>query len=633
MLQNKTQINNVYISLILILLFTVFTPAHALNLKEKLDECQTHLKANRLTTGKGETALACYEAVLKQDPTNSEAWRGLDQIKVRYQSWMNKALNRGQQSKVQAYQARLALVLKALQNNEEARKKLAEKKAPRAVEHLIRKLGSRNWRVREAAAKALWQLKDPRAVEPLIQRLGDENWEVRQAAAKALGQLKDPRAVERLIQRLGDWYENVRQAAADNLIYFSPSYFSLAYSLNIPWNPMYWKNLFSIKQPNKVLIKIIQSSPQYWFYLFIIAMPLGLSVGFGMIGLIKESFAGTFLDRLFHSTFSRVIMLTLINLVCAFVVIASVTISPLILLVALALFLISLIMIIFSEELIIPIMIIIGVIFFNIDSFFNIGFWVIIIILELIIVVIYMIRYFLFILGGGIQILFATYLFKDMTWALADPLILDGLKVVLALLLIGYLLGFLIVILTLRFRPWLKASKTASSWVCQSDYTRYTQLGSDLPWLVRWSGRFLAVEVPKKHDDFADYFVCRTCGKNRHEQAFQTSIKQIIGVIGGMTLPQETYQENGQRCLAVNLFSNPERQASNADIERLYIHSPLGETIDYDYAVNAVIIALSEDHNRPRPLKKVPVTLYGNPPLSENTRRILAKEFGKVKNV
>jgi len=29
-------------------------------------------------------------------PTNSEAWRGLDRIKARYQSWMNRANRRGQ---------------------------------------------------------------------------------------------------------------------------------------------------------------------------------------------------------------------------------------------------------------------------------------------------------------------------------------------------------------------------------------------------------------------------------------------------------------------------------------------------------------------------------------------------------
>ncbi|OAD23009.1 secreted protein, partial [Candidatus Thiomargarita nelsonii] len=98
-----------YISLFLSLIFLIM-PAHAFDLSQKLVECQTHFKANRLTTGKGGTALACYEAVLKKDPTNSEAWLGLEKIKARYQSWMNRANRRGQQSKVQAYQRRIGLV-------------------------------------------------------------------------------------------------------------------------------------------------------------------------------------------------------------------------------------------------------------------------------------------------------------------------------------------------------------------------------------------------------------------------------------------------------------------------------------------------------------------------------------------
>jgi len=282
------------------------------------------------------------------------------------------------------------------------------------------------------------------------------------------------------------------------------------------------------------------------------------------------------------SPFSLVIMLTLINLVCAFVVIAIVTISPWIIWVVLSLAILG----VASEE-------------------------------EASVII------FLFIIST--PILFATYLFMDMTWTFAGPLILYSLLAIMTLLFMGYLLGFLIVFLTLRFRPWLKAHKTASSWVCQSDYTRYTQLGSGLPWLVRWSGRFLAVEVPKKHEDFAEYFVCRTCGKNRQEQAFQTGIDQIIGVIGDFK------KIKSAKSLVVKLFSNTERQARNADIDRLEIHA--GQKMDYDYAVNAVIIALSEDHNRPRPLSKVPVTLYGNPPLNENSRRLLAKEFGPIKEV
>jgi WD40 repeat protein len=98
-----------YISLFLSLIF-ITMPAHAFDLSQKLAECEIHFKAKRLTTGEGGTALACYEAVLKKYPTNSEAWRGLDRIKARYQSWMNRAIRRGQQSKVQTYQRRIGLV-------------------------------------------------------------------------------------------------------------------------------------------------------------------------------------------------------------------------------------------------------------------------------------------------------------------------------------------------------------------------------------------------------------------------------------------------------------------------------------------------------------------------------------------
>ena len=63
-----------YFILSLFLLTSAFTPTHAFNLAQKLAECQTHLKANRLTTttGRGRTALPCYEAVLKKYPKNKE---------------------------------------------------------------------------------------------------------------------------------------------------------------------------------------------------------------------------------------------------------------------------------------------------------------------------------------------------------------------------------------------------------------------------------------------------------------------------------------------------------------------------------------------------------------------------------
>ncbi|MGH8550654.1 MAG: hypothetical protein ACRERU_19040 [Methylococcales bacterium] len=82
---------------------------------------------------------------------------------------------------------------------------------------------------------------------------------------------------------------------------------------------------------------------------------------------------------------------------------------------------------------------------------------------------------------------------------------------------------------------------------------------------------------------------------------------------------------------SVSLFNPSTRQAISADIDCLDVYPPPpGQTIDYDYAVNAVLNALSEDHHRSRRLKQIPVRVHGHPPLPENTRRMLADRFGPI---
>jgi HEAT repeat protein len=520
------------------------------------------------------------------------------------------------------------LLVEALQNNEAALQKLVEKKDSRAVEPIIQRLGNGSSDVRQAAALALGQLINPHAVSPLIQRLEDEELAVRQAAALALGQLEDPRAVTSLIQgladensgmrriaawslgqiknpravtpliqRLGDEDLSVRQAAAKaisttaNALNQSPLSYTSTYFLDISWSPAYWQKTFSNDKPYKAFIKIIQFSPQYWFYLFLVGISVLL-----VVVITWENMVIIWEKKFNHLTaFSGVILLPIITLLGGFFIVAIVAITP------------------WITGIVGAILVVICLRFWGDDEIIESVFSLLI----------------------SILVFFATYLFKDLSLLFAISLIFDGLIVVLTLLFIGYLLGFIIVLKTRHFRPWLDAKKVASSWICKSDCTRYTQLGSGLPWLVRWSGRFLAVEVPKKHDDFADYFVCRTCGKNRKKQAFYTGIDHIIGIIGDMNwVQQNTYQENGQTRLAVKLFPNAEGKARSADIDLLEIQEPRpGETIDYDYAINAVIIALSEDMGRQKPLKEIPVIIRGNPPLSKNSRSILANKFGRIKEV
>ncbi len=57
-----------------------------------LAQCKKYLRAKRLTSGKGGTALECYREVLRQSPENPEAQAGLKKIEKQYVLWTNKAL-------------------------------------------------------------------------------------------------------------------------------------------------------------------------------------------------------------------------------------------------------------------------------------------------------------------------------------------------------------------------------------------------------------------------------------------------------------------------------------------------------------------------------------------------------------
>ena len=79
-------------------------------LAQKLRECDKHFQANRLTSGKGGTALACYKAVLKKAPKNAQALKGLKNIEERYVKWAERALKKGQSNKAKRYLASLRKV-------------------------------------------------------------------------------------------------------------------------------------------------------------------------------------------------------------------------------------------------------------------------------------------------------------------------------------------------------------------------------------------------------------------------------------------------------------------------------------------------------------------------------------------
>jgi hypothetical protein len=80
------------------------------DVSQLLRTCEQHFQANRLTTGFGGTALACYAEVLEKDKHNAEALAGLKKIEDKYVTWIKRALSLSQREKALQYMAGLRKV-------------------------------------------------------------------------------------------------------------------------------------------------------------------------------------------------------------------------------------------------------------------------------------------------------------------------------------------------------------------------------------------------------------------------------------------------------------------------------------------------------------------------------------------
>lgn len=96
-----------------------------------LDQCQEHIKAKRLTTG-NDTALGCYQEVLRLDPDNSEAHTGLQGMEMQYVLWAKKALRAGRLKKARQYVAGLERVNSRSSDLKGLKKHLAKLETPRS---------------------------------------------------------------------------------------------------------------------------------------------------------------------------------------------------------------------------------------------------------------------------------------------------------------------------------------------------------------------------------------------------------------------------------------------------------------------------------------------------------------------
>ena len=141
--------------------------------------------------------------------------------------------------------------------------------------------------------------------------------------------------------------------------------------------------------------------------------------------------------------------------------------------------------------------------------------------------------------------------------------------------------------------------------------------------MLRAEKRKVWLELFKRYS----YVVCRGCGT---AEALERGIKKVIGLIGGNV---DDYSIEGDTAY-VNLWFEKEKKARNADIDMLLIaeSEDMQNENEYDKAINTVYNVLVNDRTRPRDyVRKIPVLIEGNPPLSIRAKRVLENEFGGIK--
>ena len=79
----------------------------SVEIERLLKVCEAHLAANRLTTGVGGTAVACYREVLSRDRGNLKAAKGLQRVFEKYAAWARAALEEGEVARARGHLGKL----------------------------------------------------------------------------------------------------------------------------------------------------------------------------------------------------------------------------------------------------------------------------------------------------------------------------------------------------------------------------------------------------------------------------------------------------------------------------------------------------------------------------------------------
>ena len=117
---------------------------------------------------------------------------------------------------------------------------------------------------------------------------------------------------------------------------------------------------------------------------------------------------------------------------------------------------------------------------------------------------------------------------------------------------------------------------------------------------------------------------CRYEGCDNNEYY---NVKKVIGVVGPLDFEVKVEGDN----LLVNLWS--EGEAKNSDIDFLEIREGLGNVLEYEKAIQAIILKLTSDVSREKDYfkKNVEVLISGNPEMTEMTYQLLRSFFKNVR--
>ncbi|MDI6817828.1 MAG: UvrD-helicase domain-containing protein [Methanothermobacter thermautotrophicus] len=126
---------------------------------------------------------------------------------------------------------------------------------------------------------------------------------------------------------------------------------------------------------------------------------------------------------------------------------------------------------------------------------------------------------------------------------------------------------------------------------------------------------------PKKiHTREGQFVVCRVCG---HSKFLEDGVGEVVGIIG-----DEEYSWRQEDRLFISMWDEESKRARNADIDTLWVTE--ADDLNYGWAINAVYQRLKNDVTRAKPLSEIPVTIRGDPQISEEEIDIL-RRFGEIR--